>query len=176
VTTFEVYWCTKGTMFRFGSTEDEVSPEWNQCQWVSLSASYLPSTAAGLATALQDADMRQDSLPTTTARDLRSARFLLNLGTVQSTCHAIPLQSRHTPLPQPRHQCAVCFASLYRQLSVVPCRFLSCMLNQASTPPVWVPAGSGERRSPPRRFRTRHAGAVAALFVQAGVLVLVVRC
>jgi hypothetical protein len=67
------------------------------------------------------------------------------------------------PQPAAEHQRAACFANVYRQLSV--CSAVTCLacltLQRASTPRARVLAGSGVRRSPPRRLRTRHAGAAA---------------
>jgi hypothetical protein len=41
-------------------------------------------------------------------------------------------EATHTALPQPGHQRAACFANIYRQLSVIQCRYLSRMLMAAA--------------------------------------------
>jgi hypothetical protein len=41
-------------------------------------------------------------------------------------------EATHAAFPQPGHQRATCFANIYRQLSVVQCRYLSRMLTAAA--------------------------------------------
>jgi hypothetical protein len=50
-----------------------------------------------------------------------------NPGVMQFLCEAT-----HATFPQPRHQRDACFANVYRQLSVVQSRYLSCMLATAA--------------------------------------------
>jgi hypothetical protein len=46
---------------------------------------------------------------------------------MQCLCEAI-----HALFPQPGHQCAACFANIYRQVSVGHCRYLSRMRTAAA--------------------------------------------
>jgi hypothetical protein len=48
-------------------------------------------------------------------------------GAMQFICEAV-----HTAFPHPGHQRDACFANVYRQLSVVSCRYLSRMLTAAA--------------------------------------------
>jgi hypothetical protein len=66
------------------------------------------------------------------ARDMCFAQSLLkhwsfNLGAMQFLCEAT-----HLAFPQPGYQRDACFASVYRQLSVVQSRYLSHMLTAAA--------------------------------------------
>jgi hypothetical protein len=89
-------------------------------------------------------------------------------------------KATHAASPQLGHQHATCFSNVYRQPSVVQCRYLSRTLTaaEASTPHAQVPAGSRARRCPPWRFRTRVQPRVQprALIESGNVLLLVMRC
>jgi hypothetical protein len=100
-----------------------------------LAAAYLRSAARtpGHAAALGDADKRRDyyadhACPGYAFRALSFetlGRF--SPGTMQFLSEAT-----HAAFPQPGHQRAACFANVYRQLSVVQCRYLSRMLTAAA--------------------------------------------
>jgi hypothetical protein len=99
-----------------------------------LAASYLRSAARtpGHAAALQDADKRRDYYAdhACLGYTFRAISFetlgRFSPGTMQFLCKAT-----HAAFPQPSHQRAACFANIYRQLSVVQCRYLSRMLTAA---------------------------------------------
>jgi hypothetical protein len=100
-----------------------------------LAASYLRSVARtpGHAAALRDADERRDyfadhKCPRYVFRAISFATLgRFSPGAMQFLCEAT-----HAAFPQPGHQRAVCFANVYRQLSVVQCRYLSRMLTAAA--------------------------------------------
>jgi hypothetical protein len=66
----------------------------------------------------------------------------------------------HAAIPQPEHQRATCFANVYRQLSVMQCRYQSHMLTAAAGLPTAharVPGGTSVARPmPPRAFCTER--------------------
>jgi hypothetical protein len=103
--------------------------------------------------------------PTITARELHSARARLKHsgGSVLARCISSakqptpPSPSRGTSMLPVSRMCATSclWCSAVARLACLP-------LQQASTPHSWVPAGSGARRKPPRKFCTRHVGASAS--------------
>jgi hypothetical protein len=104
------------------------------------------------------------TLPTSTARDMHSARSRLKTwgGSVPGPCNSsvqppTPLSpNRGTSMPSASSMCTASYpwCSAVTYLVYSP-------LQRASTPNAQVPAGSGVHRCPHQRFRTRHAGAAA---------------
>jgi hypothetical protein len=100
-----------------------------------VAASYIRSAARtpGHAAALRDADKRRDSFADHICPGyaFRAISFeslgRFSPGAMQFLCEAT-----HAAFPQTGHQRAVCFANVYRQLSVVQCRYLSRMLTVAA--------------------------------------------
>jgi hypothetical protein len=100
-----------------------------------LAASYIRSAARtpGHAAALRDADMRWDYFADHNCPEyaFRAISFetlgRFSPGAMQFICEAT-----HAIFPQPGHQRAVCSANVYRQLSVVQCRYLSRILAAAA--------------------------------------------
>jgi hypothetical protein len=99
-----------------------------------LAASYLRSAARtpGHAAALRDADKRRDYYAdhACLGYEFRALSFehlrQFSPGTMQ-----ILSEATHAVFPQPGHQREASFANVYRQLSVVQCRYLSRMLTAA---------------------------------------------
>jgi hypothetical protein len=86
------------------------------------------------------------------------------LGRFSPGAMQFPCETTHAVYPQPGHQRAACFANVYYQLSVVQCRYLSCMLTAVvglHNAHARDLSGSEPRRSPPWRFFTGPAGAAA---------------
>jgi hypothetical protein len=77
---------------------------------------------------------------------------------MQFLCEAI-----HTAFPQPGHQRAVCFANVYRQLSVVQCRYLSRVLTAAAGQPPHRTHGLWQD---PRRAAALTRGSALGMRVQ----------
>jgi hypothetical protein len=142
-----------------------------------LAASYVHSTTRnpGNAAALRDADKRWDYFA-----DHNCPGYSFHAISLKRWRSSVPVPCNASAKPpkllspQPGHQRAICFANVYRQLSVVQCCYLCCMLTPAAGLHN-ARTGSGWIRGTPRRFRTRHAVAVAG-FVGVGVLILVERC
>jgi hypothetical protein len=131
-----------------------------------LAASHIRSAAGtpGHAAALRMPTSAGTTLPTTTARNMHSARFLLKSwgGSVPGPCTS---SAKPPTLLSPNRGTSVPSASPMCTASCPLCSavtYLVCLLlQQASTQHARVLAGSGVRRCPRQRFRTRHAGAAA---------------
>jgi hypothetical protein len=101
--------------------------------------SYLCSAACtpGHAVALRDADKHRDyyadhacpgyAFRSISVESLGRFSFKISRSTMQFLYEAT-----HAAFPQPGHQRAACFVNVYRQLSVVQCRYLSRMLIAAT--------------------------------------------
>jgi hypothetical protein len=98
-----------------------------------LAASYIrcPSRTPGHAAALRDADKRRDYFADHNCPGYAFISFetfaRFSPGAMQFLCEAT-----HAASPQPGHQRAVCFANVYRQLSIVQCSYLSRILTAAA--------------------------------------------
>jgi hypothetical protein len=100
-----------------------------------LAASYIRSAAGtpGYARALRDADKRRDYFADHNCpRYAYRAISFETLGQFSPGAMQFLCKATHAAFPQPGHQRAVCFANVYRQLSMVQCHYLSRMLTAAA--------------------------------------------
>jgi hypothetical protein len=110
-----------------------------------LAASYIHSAARtpGHDAALRDPAKRRHYFadPNCPGYAFRATSFE-TLGRFSPSAMQFLCEATHAAFPQPGHQRAVCFANVYRQLSVVQCRYLSRMLTAAAglhTARDWIP-------------------------------------
>jgi hypothetical protein len=116
-----------------------------------MAASYVRQAARnpGHAAARRDADKRREyyadhNCPGYAFRPLSFE----TLGRFSSGAMQFISEATHAAFPHPGHQRAACFTTVYRQLSVVSCRYLSRMLtaaaglHTASTGSSWIRGAS----------------------------------
>jgi hypothetical protein len=99
-----------------------------------LASSYIRSAARspGHASALRDASKLRDCFADHNCPGYAfRAISLETLGRFCPGAKQFLCEATHAAFPQPGHQRAVCFANVYRQLSVVQCSYLSRMLTSA---------------------------------------------